>query len=134
MAVTKSGLLVQGNRGADGSGEFGQTLAAAHDLSKAKFVEVALGIGTRNEVPEFTIAFDDASETQYTARVRIDQVMPEQPVWFRVRLADFRLNNWQGNHASATIDWSRITKWHLQGDWSKAVPFQVMFIALRVRP
>lgn len=133
VVATKSGLVVQGNRGADGSGEFGQTLDAARDLSKAKFIELALGVGVRNEVPEVTIAFDDASETQYTARVRIDQVMPEQPVWFRVRLADFRLNNWQGNKASATIDWSRITRWHLQGDWTKAVPLHVIFIALHVR-
>jgi hypothetical protein len=134
VGTTKSGLVVQGGRGADGSGELGQDFEAPRDLSKVKFVELALGVGARNEVPEVTIAFDDASDTQYTARVRIDQVLPEQPVWFRVRLADFKLNNWQGNKASAAIDWTRIARWHLQGDWSKAVPLHVVFIALRCRP
>jgi hypothetical protein len=84
-------------------------------------------------VPEVTIAFDDASETQYTTRVRIEQIVPEQPVWLRVRRADFKLNNWQGNKAGASIDWTKIVRWQLQGDWSKGAPFQVVFIALRRR-
>lgn len=134
VGVTASGLLVQGHRGADGSGEFGQTLVAPRNLSKAKFIELALGVGVKNEVPEVTVAFDDAGDTQYTARVRIDQMVPDQPVWLRVRREDFRLNNWQGNKASAVIDWTRITRWHLQGDWSKGAPLVVVFIALRTRP
>jgi len=134
VGTTKSGLVVHGSRGADGTGELGQDFETPRDLSKAKFIELALGVLARNEVPEVTIAFDDASDTQFTARVRIGQVVPEQPVWFRVRLADFKLNNWQGNKTSAGIDWTRIARWHLQGDWSKGVPLQVIFIALRARP
>ncbi len=133
VATTHSGLLVQGHKGADGSGELGQDFEAPRDLGKATFFEVALGVGSQNEVPEFTLAFDDATETQYVARFRIEQLVPDQPVWLRVRRADFKLNNWQGNKAGAVIDWTKIIRWHLQGDWSKAKPFQVVFIALRER-
>ena len=37
------------------------------------------------------------------------------------------------NKAGKKIDWTRIKQWHLQGDWSTAAPFHVMFIALRTR-
>ena len=133
VATIRTGLLVQGHRGADGSGELGHDFETTRDLTQATFFEVALGVGLQNEVPEVTIAFDDASDTQYTARIRVDQLVPEQPVWLRVRRSDFKLNNWQGNKASAVIDWTKITRWHLQGDWSKAKPFQILFIALRYR-
>jgi hypothetical protein len=133
VAKTASGLSVLGPRGADGSGELGEDFATPRDLSKVRFFEVALGVGLQNQVPEVTVAFDDASETQYTARIRIDQIVPEQLVWLRVRRADFKLNNWQGSKAGAAIDWTKIIRWHLQGDWSKGAPFQVMLIALRDR-
>lgn len=134
VAATASGLLIQGNKGADGSGETGQNFVSPRDLSKAEFIEVALGVGVSNKVPAITVAFDDAADTQYAARILIDQIVPEQPVWLRVRRSDFKLNNWQGNKSSAVIDWTRITRWHLQGDWSKAVPLVVVLIALRTRP
>ena len=133
VATIRTGLLVQGHRGADGSGELGHDFEPPRDLTQATFFEVALGVGLQNEVPEVTIAFDDASDTQYAARIRVDQLLPEQPVWLRVRRSDFKLNNWQGNKAGAVIDWTKIVRWHLQGDWSKAKPFQVVFIALRYR-
>jgi hypothetical protein len=133
ISVTPSGTMILGTKGADGKGEMGQTLEAPLDLSQEKFIELALGVGARNEVPEVTIAFSDATGTQYTARLRIDQVLPQQAVWFHVRLADFRLNDWQGDRAGKKIDWTRIKQWHLQGDWSTTAPFHVMFIALRAR-
>jgi len=134
VATAASGLLIQGNKGADGSGETGQDFVSPRDLSRAEFIEVALGVGVSNKVPAITVAFDDAADTQYAARILIDQIVPEQPVWLRVRRSDFKLNNWQGNKGSAVIDWTRIARWHLQGDWSKAVPLVVVFIALRTRP
>ena len=100
---------------------------------KPLYVELALGVGSKNEVPEVSVAFDDADEVQYSARIRVDQVLPQQPVWFHVRLTDFKLNNWQGNKAARKIDWARISRWHLQGDWQTAAPFHVVFIALRTR-
>jgi hypothetical protein len=133
ISVTPSGTMILGTKGADGKGEMGQTLEAPFDLSQEKFIELALGVGARNEAPEVTIAFSDAAGTQYTARLRIDQVLPQQAVWFHVRLADFRLNDWQGDRAGKKIDWTRIKQWHLQGDWSTTAPFHVMFIALRAR-
>jgi len=133
IGLSDNGFVVQGGLGADGKGDMGQSLDPALDLSKEKYIEVALGVGAKNEVPEVTIAFDDAEGTQFTARIRINQVLPQQAVWFRVRLTDFKLNDWQGNKAGRKIDWTRIKQWHLQGDWSTAAPFHVMFIALRTR-
>jgi len=133
VAVTHTGLLVLGNKGADGAGELGQDFEAPRDFTKVAFLEVALGTGLANEVGAVTLALDDASDTQYVARLRVDQLVPEQPVWLRVRRSDFQLNNWQGTKAGAVLDWSKITRWHLQGDWSKGKPFQVIFIALRYR-
>ena len=133
VALSPSGLVIQGGKGADGKGEIGQDLDPKLDLSKERYVELALGVGIMNEVPEVTVAFDDADEVQYSARIRIDQVLPQQPVWFRVRLTDFKLNNWQGDKASRKIDWTRISRWHLQGDWQTAAPFNVIFITLRTR-
>lgn len=133
VAVTASGLLVLGPKGADGSGELGQDFGAPRDLSAVVFFEVALGAGLENEVSAITIGFDDANNTQFSARIPIDELVPEQPVWLRVRRADFKLNNWQGTKAGAVIDWTKITRWHLQGDWSKGKPCQIMFIALRYR-
>ncbi len=133
LALSPNGFVVQGGKGADGKGEMGQRLGPPLDLSKEKFVELALGVGAKNEVPTVTIAFSDVGGTQYVASVRIDQVLPQLPVWFRVRQADFKLNNWQGDRAAKTIDWTHISQWHLQGDWITVAPFHVIFIALRTR-
>lgn len=134
LALSSSGFVVQGNKGADGRGEMSRNLEPALDLSKDQYIEVAMGIGAKNEVPVVTVAFTDATGVQYTARITIDQIMPLQPVWFRLKRADFKLNNWQGNQTGKTIDWAHITRWHLQGDWATAAPFHAMFIALRTRP
>ncbi len=98
-----------------------------------KYVEVALGTGPKNEVPAITIAFNDVDGVQYTASVRVDQLVPSQPVWFRVRVSDFKLNDWKGDKTGKVINWTRISQWHLQGDWRTEAPCHVMFIALRTR-
>jgi hypothetical protein len=133
LALSPNGFVIQGNKGADGKGEINQKITPGIDLSKETYVEVALGVGAKNEVPEITVAFTDAVGVQYTARIRINQVLPQLPVWFRVKLTDFKLNNWQGNMTGKKIDWARIERWHLQGDWATTVPFHVIFIALRTR-
>lgn len=133
LALSSSGFVVQGNKGADGKGEMGQNLPTPADLSKETFIELAIGVGAKNEVPEVTIGFTDVGGIQYTTRIRINQVLPQQAVWFRVKRSDFKLNDWQGIHVGKTIDWTQITQWHLQGDWTTPAPFHVMFIALRTR-
>ena len=133
LGVSANGFVIQGNKGADGKGEINQKITPTIDLSKETYVEVALGVGAKNEVPEITVGFTDVEGVQYTARIRINQVLPQLPVWFRVKLTDLKLNNWQGNMTGKTIDWARIERWHLQGDWATAAPFHVMFIALRTR-
>jgi hypothetical protein len=134
LALSSNGFVIQGSKGADGKGDISQKITPSLDLSKETFIEIALGVGAKNEVPEVTLAFTDVGGVQYTARIRINQVLPQLPVWFRVKLTDFKLNNWQGNMTGKTIDWTRIERWHLQGDWATAAPFHVMFIALRSRP
>lgn len=133
LGLSASGFVIQGSKGADGKGEISGKITPTVDLSKETYVEVALGVGATNEVPEITVGFTDAEGVQYTTRIRIDQVLPQLPVWFRVKLTDFKLNNWQGNMTGKTIDWTRIERWHLQGDWTTTAPFHVMFIALRAR-
>jgi hypothetical protein len=133
LALSPNGFVIQGNKGADGKGDISQKISPSLDLSKETYVEVALGVGAKNEAPEITVAFTDAEGVQYTARSRINQVLPQLPVWFRVKLTDFKLNNWQGNMTGKKIDWARIERWHLQGDWATTAPFHVMFIALRTR-
>ena len=133
LATSPSGFVIQGNKGADGKGEINQEITPVLDLSRETYVEIALGVGVKNEVPEITVAFSDVAGVQYTARIRINQVLPQLPVWFRVKLTDFKLNNWNGASTGKTIDWTHIDRWHLQGDWAMAAPFHVIFIALRTR-
>ncbi|HET7536441.1 MAG TPA: hypothetical protein VFJ90_08310 [Candidatus Didemnitutus sp.] len=130
---TANGCAVQGNKGADGKGELGQNLHPRLDLTGVKYVEVALATGPKNEVPAITVAFSDADDVQYTASIRVDQLVPGSPVWLRVHLSDFKLNNWKGDKTGRTINWAKIASWHLQGDWNTTAPCHVMFIALRTR-
>lgn len=132
VALTKSGLAVVGTKGAQGDGGMGADLAASVDLSAMSFLEVALGVVPGNEVPQVTLALNDADGTQFTARVGIEQLVPGQPVWLRVRRSDFKLNNIEKG-ADSRMDWSKVTRWHVQGDWVTKKPLQVIFVALRTR-
>ncbi len=58
--------------------------------------------------------------------------MPGQPVWVRAHKADFKLNAGEKGK-DGVMDWARVTKWHLQGDWNTKKPFAMAFIALRTR-
>jgi hypothetical protein len=131
-ALTPAGTLVQGGKGATGKGELGASLDQSLDLSTATYIELGLAVGVANQVPVVTVAFDDENDVQYSAQIRIDQVLPQQPVWFRVKRSDFKLNDWQKKGAKS-IDWKNIRKWHLQGDWATEAPFHVVFIAMRTR-
>lgn len=128
-----SGVVIQGSKGAQGSGGFGHDIAPALDLSKVQYIEVALATRENNEIPQFAVGFNDADGTLVTARVKVDQLMPNQPVWFRLKPGEFSVVGSQGGK-DGKIDWTKIAKWHLQGDFSTAKPAQVMFIALRARP
>lgn len=131
VATTKSGLSVLGSKGAHGDGGFGADLPAALDFSHIAFVEVALGVVPGNEMPQVTVALNDSDGTQYSARLTIEQLVPGQPVWLRVRREDFRLNDVEKG-SDSKMDWSKVTRWHLQGDWSQH-PLHVIFVALRYR-
>lgn len=132
VAVTKSGLSVLGSKGAQGNGGFGHDLGSPVDFTAMNFVELALGVVPANEVPQVTIALNDADGTQFTARITIDQLVPGQPVWLRVHKADFRLNAGEKGK-DGEMDWTKVTRWHLQGDWTTKKPCAVIFIALRTR-
>ena len=132
VAVTKSGLAVLGAKGAQGNGGMGRDISPALDLSQVAFVEVALGTIPGNEVPQVSVALNDADGTQFTARVLVEQLVPGQPVWLRARREDFRLNGVEPG-ADSAMDWSKVARWHLQGDWTTKKPMQVIFVALRVR-
>jgi len=132
LLASAAGLVVQGSAGAQGDGGLGRNFDAAMNLSDVSYVEVALAVGARNEVGEATIALNDADGTQVSARVRIDQIVPTLPVWLRVRRDAFtRVGGQDGRDGK--MDWTQVTQWHLQGDWTTKKPFHLVFIALRVR-
>jgi hypothetical protein len=132
ITATKSGIAVLGGKGALGNGGLGREISPVMDFTEVEFVEVALGTLPGNELPQATIALNDADGTQFTARVPIDYLVPGQPVWLRARRADFRLNGVEPG-ADSKMDWSQVKRWHLQGDWTTRSPASVIFVALRVR-
>lgn len=128
----KSGIRVLGNKGAQGDGGFCRAFEPAADLSKRAHIEVALAVQPGNEVPNYTICFEDADGTSCSARLFVAQLMPGQPVWLRVAPGDFAASAKQSGN-DGKMDWSKIAKWHLQGDWVTKKPANVLFIAIRVR-
>lgn len=132
VAATKSGMAAVGSKGAQGDGGMGAELAPALDLTAVSFVEVALGVVPGNEVPQVTIALNDADGTQFTARINIDQLVPGSPVWLRAKREDFKLNGVEKG-SDSLMDWSHVTRWHLQGDWATKKNLSVIFVALRTR-
>ncbi|RXK53536.1 hypothetical protein ESB00_17740 [Oleiharenicola lentus] len=132
VTTTKSGLAVLGSKGAQGNGGLGREISPAVNLGDVRFVEVALGTVPGNEVPQVTLAFNDADGTQFTARVLVEQLVPGQPVWLRAKREDFTLNPVEKG-ADSQMNWSQVTRWHLQGDWTTPKPMQVILVALRVR-
>jgi hypothetical protein len=129
----KAGFRVLGAKGAQGDGGFCQNLDPVRDLSKCACIEIALAVQEGNEVPEYTIVFGDADRTKCWARVRVAQLMPGQPVWLRLKVADFTISSGQEAGADGKMDWTKVAQWHLQGDWNTKKPAQVLFIALRAR-
>ena len=133
--VPNAGLRVEGSKGAQGDGGFCHTLDQSLDLSKCAFIEVALAVQPNNEVPEYTVALVDADGTLVWARVRVDQLMPGQPVWMRLPVSAFAITTDPKQRGSdGKMDWTKVTQWHLQGDWATKKPAQILFIALRGRP
>jgi hypothetical protein len=133
-AVKRSadGVLVVGTKGAQGDGGICGNMTPV-DLSGMAYVEVALAVGQTNEVPEVTVAVGDTDETLASARIRIEQIVPGQPVWFRVPVGAFVLGSGKYAGKVAGMDWSKVAQWHLQGDWATKKPLQVLFIAIRAR-
>ena len=130
---TADGITAVGSKGAQGDGGACGNLPGPMDLSGMTYIEVALAVGNTNEVPEVTVAMGDTDETMATARIRVDQIVPSQPVWFRVPISAFVLGT--GKYAGKVegFDWTKVAQWHVQGDWATKKPLQVMFIAIRAR-
>lgn len=134
LTRSANGVGVIGGKGAQGDGGFcGPALSPALDLSGMQFIEVALGVGQGNEMPEVTIALADADGTQVAARIRINQIVPLQPVWFRIPVVDLQPGTGQSAGKILGMDWSKVTLWHLQGDWVTKKPANIVFIAIRAR-
>jgi hypothetical protein len=132
LATSKSGLAILGNKGAQGDGGMGHEFPALADLATVAFVEVALGTTPSNEVPSITIALNDADGTQFSARVTVEQLVPGMPVWLRAPKSAFKLNGIEPG-SDSQMDWSKVTRWHLQGDWNTKKPMSLIFVALRAR-
>ena len=129
-----AGFHVMGAKGAQGDGGFCHKLDEPLDLSKCAYIEVALALQANNEVPEYTVALEDADGTLVWARVRVDQLMPGQPVWMRLPVGGFAVStDPKQRGADGKMDWSKVVQWHLQGDWTTKKRAEVVFIALRGR-
>ncbi len=130
-----AGFHVLGSKGAQGDGGFCHTLDQPLDLSQCAYIEVAVAVQPNNEVPEYTVALVDADGTLVWARIRVDQLMPGQPVWMRLPVSAFAVStDPKSRGADGKMDWSKVSQWHLQGDWRTKKPAQIVFIALRARP
>ncbi|HEY4246325.1 MAG TPA: hypothetical protein VGM64_05675 [Lacunisphaera sp.] len=132
LGISATGIVIEGSKGAQGDGGMGRAIEPALDLSRIAYVEVALGVGAKNEVPEIAVALNDADGTQVAARLRIDQIVPNQLVWLHVPRESFTLVSGQGGK-DGKMDWTKVAQWQLQGDWTTKKPLNVVFIALRVR-
>lgn len=131
----KNGFRVQGGRGAQGDGGMCQKIDPSLNLSSCAYIEIALAVQGGNEVPAYNVALADADGTVAAARVQVAQIMPGQPVWFRLKLTDFVVSTRPDDHGKdGKLDWSAIAQWHLQGDWVTKKPVQMLFIAIRGRP
>ena len=128
-----NGMVVQGAKGAQGDGGLCGNLTPNYDLSGATWVEVALGVGQTNEAQTVVIGLSDPDGTLVTARIRVDQIVPQQPVWFRVPVSEFRLGVGEQAGKTPGMDWTQVAQWHVQGDWSVKKPYQVVVIAVRAR-
>jgi hypothetical protein len=133
MNRSADGVVVAGSKGAQGDGGFCGTLDMPLDLTGMTYVDVALAVGQGNEVPEVTVALNDADGTSASARIRIEQIVPGQPVWFRVPLASLRPATGEYAGKVTGFDSTKVVQWHLQGDWATKKPLQVVFIAIRAR-
>ncbi|HLP10188.1 MAG TPA: hypothetical protein VK178_18645 [Opitutaceae bacterium] len=130
---SKDGVVVLGGKGAQGDGGFCVNAPAPFDLSGMSYVDVAIASGQLNEVPELTLALNDSDGTMTSARIRIDQVAPRQPVWYRVPLANFQAAAGEHGGLVPGFDMTKIAQWHVQGDWATKKPLQIVVIALRAR-
>lgn len=130
--VAKGGFRIQGSKGAQGNGGFCKTMEPAIDLSHAKYIEVALAVQEGNDVPEYNVCFRDGDGTSCSARLRVAQLMPGQPVWLRLKLGDFAPST-RDPGKDGKMDWTKVDQWHLQGDWSQNRTAQILFIAVRAR-
>jgi hypothetical protein len=130
---TANGLSILGSKGAQGDGGVCGNLSPVYNVGGATWIEIALGVGQTNEATTVVIGLEDMDGTLVTARVRIDQIVPQQPVWFRVPLAEFHAVG--GEYAGRTpgMDFTAISKWHVQGEWGVKKPHQLVLIALRAR-
>lgn len=130
---TANGLSVLGSKGAQGDGGVCGILSPVYNVGGATWLEIALGVGQTNEGATVVIGLEDMDGTLVTAQVRIDQIMPQQPVWFRVPLTAFHAVG--GEYAGRTpgMDFTTISKWHVQGEWGVKKPYQLVLIALRAR-
>ncbi len=130
---TATGLAILGSKGAQGDGGVCGNLAPVYNLGGAAWIEVALGLGQTNEATTVVIGLNDVDGTLVTARVRVDQIVPGQPVWFRVPLSDFHPAGGEYAGRVPGMDFTTITQWHVQGEWGVKKPHQFVVIALRAR-
>ncbi|MFT3829645.1 MAG: hypothetical protein QM691_08065 [Opitutaceae bacterium] len=133
LSRTADGVVVLGAKGAQGDGGLCGNPSAPLDLSGMTYLDVALAVGQNNEAPEVSVALNDADGTMANARIRIDQIAPGQPVWFRVPIASLCAATGEYGGKMAGFDVTKVAQWHVQGDWATKKPLQVVVIALRAR-
>ena len=133
LNTTANGLMVLGPKGAQGDGGVCGNLTPNFDLSGANWIEIALGLGQSNGAATVVVGLSDPDGTLVTARIRVDQIVPQQPVWFRVPASAFAPVGGAQSGTNPEMDWTKVAQWHVQGDWGVKVPHQLVVIALRAR-
>jgi hypothetical protein len=126
VSAGKGGITIL--KGADGKGGCGADCDL--NLDDARFIELGLAVGVANEVPQVQLVFEDGDGTTVSWRVGVSQIMPTQPVWFRLPIAGMKIDK---PGKDGKLETGKIIKWHLQGDFSTEKPMHFMAIALRAR-
>lgn len=125
-AAVKEGVLV--TKGAKGRGGCGADCTL--DLDDAIALEIGLAVLNHNESPIVQLMVEDADGTNASWQIGVSQIMPTQPVWFRLPL---KAANIIKPGSDGALDPHKIVKWHLQGDYATEKSLHFLAIALRAR-
>jgi hypothetical protein len=120
------GLVISGRK-ATGKGGCGSS-AVQWDLSKERYLEMAVIVGVDNLLPAFSVMLKDRDGSSQSYRFNVESVAPNQSVRVRAVLSKPSYTGDAG--AKPGFDLTDVVEWHVQGDWTTEAKAQLLFRAL----